>query len=311
MTIRKPIRSGSRFTQAEDLQALRTAQEIARNNGSEWDRELPPRPVLPPYGPLEKISGVLEAFSSESYEECFDADRYRTFQQPQLTESQRVGGAAMMTLVGNSATAGAFASDDDDKSLAEYVQGIINGKPFRGWVGLTRLKAGDEVELIADWQEDHYEVYAIALPRERIISVCPRCAWGRRAKLWLRVKYMFILILIMLTILTLANYQFNDGDFNKTYFFLLTVMYLFAQSVSGAIAWFAYKAYKETTCKLAEEIFSLIGLSLTKNINLNKLTRQRERALKKEGKWKNPADKTGEKYPSNKFMYNAEYWFYY
>ncbi|PKH18536.1 hypothetical protein CIG19_21040, partial [Enterobacterales bacterium CwR94] len=107
---------------------------------------------------------------------------------------------------GNSATAGALVSDEDQKDPAEYVQGIINGKPFRGWVGLTRLKTGDEVEIIADWQEDHYEVYAIALPQERIISVCPRCAWGRRAKLWLRIKYMFILILIILSLFSVAHF---------------------------------------------------------------------------------------------------------
>ncbi|PKH24685.1 hypothetical protein CIG19_06600, partial [Enterobacterales bacterium CwR94] len=238
---------------------MRTAQEIARNNGSEWDRELPPRPVLPPYGPLEKISGVLEAFSSESYEECFDADRYRTFQQPQLTESQRVRGAAMLTLVGNSATAGALVSDDDAKSLAEYVQGMINGKPFRGWVGLTRLKVGDEVEIIADWQEDHYEVYAITLPSERIISVCPGCAWGRRAKLWLRIKLMFLLIFIILFAFSTVHFFSNDVLFVRSYFILLVIGYCVSQLFAGAIAWCAYQAYKNTTCKLAEEIFSLIG----------------------------------------------------
>ncbi|PKH18048.1 hypothetical protein CIG19_21280, partial [Enterobacterales bacterium CwR94] len=238
---------------------MRTAQEIARNNGSEWDRELPPRPVLPPYGPLEKISGVLEAFSSESYEECFDADRYRTFQQPQLTESQRVGGAAILTLLGNSATAGALVSEDDAKSLAEYVQGMINGKPFRGWVGLTRLKAGDEVEVIADWQEDHYEVYAITLPRERIISVCPGCAWGRRAKLWLRIKLMFMLVFIILFLFFIINFSDDDFSFDKGYFISLFICYCVSQLLAGAIAWCAYQAYKNTTCKLAEEIFSLIG----------------------------------------------------
>ncbi|PKH18537.1 hypothetical protein CIG19_21045 [Enterobacterales bacterium CwR94] len=77
------------------------------------------------------------------------------------------------------------------------------------------------------------------------------------------------------------------------------------------MAWCAYQAYKNTTCKLAEEIFSLIGLSTPEKISLNKLTRQRERALKKEGKWINPDDKTGEKYPSDKFMYDTEYWFFY
>jgi len=56
-----------------------------------------------------------------------------------------------------------MAESESSNSSAEYVQGTINDRPFRGWVGVTRLQAGDEVEMIAEWQHDHYEVYAIAL----------------------------------------------------------------------------------------------------------------------------------------------------
>ncbi|PKH18047.1 hypothetical protein CIG19_21275, partial [Enterobacterales bacterium CwR94] len=212
---------------------------------------------------------------------------------------------------GNSATAGALVSDEDQKDPAEYVQGMINGTPFRGWVGLTRLKVGDEVELIADWQEDHYEVYAIALPQERIISVCPRCAWGRSAKLWLRVKYMFVLVFIILLSFSIVNFLDDDFSFDKGFFTSFFICYCVSHLLAGAMAWCAYQAYKNTTCKLAEEIFTLMGIPSPKNVSLNKITRRRERALKKEGKWINPDDKTGEKYPSDKFMYDTEYWFYY
>ncbi|MEL4871972.1 hypothetical protein AAEU41_24560 [Pantoea agglomerans] len=47
----------SRFVEPERLADLRTKQEIEVMNGRPWTRELPPPPVLPPYGPLEKISG--------------------------------------------------------------------------------------------------------------------------------------------------------------------------------------------------------------------------------------------------------------
>ena len=47
----------SRFVEPEKLADLRTKREIEVMNGRPWTRELPPPPVLPPYGPLEKISG--------------------------------------------------------------------------------------------------------------------------------------------------------------------------------------------------------------------------------------------------------------
>ena len=57
----------SRFIKPEKLADLRTKQEIEVINGRPWTRELPPPPVLPPYGPLEKISGRLQSFRSEYF----------------------------------------------------------------------------------------------------------------------------------------------------------------------------------------------------------------------------------------------------
>ncbi|CAM6985351.1 hypothetical protein ENINMM108B2_17050 [Enterobacter intestinihominis] len=66
----------SRFVEPEKLADLRTKREIEVMNGRPWTRELPPPPVLPPYGPLEKISGKLQSFRSEYFREYFDAVAY-------------------------------------------------------------------------------------------------------------------------------------------------------------------------------------------------------------------------------------------
>ncbi|MGS6307009.1 hypothetical protein ACVGV5_09805, partial [Enterobacter sichuanensis] len=49
------------------------------------------------------------------------------------------------------------------------------------------------MDMIAGWQHDHYEVYAIALPEERIISICPKCDMGHIAHMLCRIKNMFII----------------------------------------------------------------------------------------------------------------------
>ncbi|MGF6562651.1 hypothetical protein [Erwinia aphidicola] len=82
------LNTEKRFKRAENLQDLRTAEEIALMNKREWTRALPPRPVLPPYGRLEKVSGRLESFSSESYREYFGVEAYRNNTLPRVTGAQ-------------------------------------------------------------------------------------------------------------------------------------------------------------------------------------------------------------------------------
>jgi hypothetical protein len=184
----------SRFVEPEKLADLRTKQEIEVMNGRPWTRKVPPPPVLPPYGPLEKISGRLESFSYERFREFFDVEAYRANSLPGITDEQRGAAAAAAIAAGSPGLGVTIMADSEaENNSAEYVQGLINGKPFRGWVGVTRLHAGDEVDMIVEWQHDHYEVYAIALPEERIVSLCPKCDMGHIAHMIWRIKNMIIL----------------------------------------------------------------------------------------------------------------------
>ncbi|WP_029686422.1 putative type VI secretion system effector [Tatumella saanichensis] len=309
----------SRFVEPEKLADLRTKQEIEVMNGRPWVRELPPPPVLPPYGPLEKISGQLESFRYEGFREYFGPNAYRTSTLPELSGGQR-GAAAAGAIVAGSPGVGAvmMAESESSNDSAEYVQGTINGQPFRGWVGVTRLQAGDNVEMIAEWQHDHYEVYAIALPEERIVSVCPECDRGHIAHMLWRIKNMFILtamLIFMFACICLIKSLNEEGweqlDFWKEYFVFLMMMLGLAFLFSGALAFFAYKAYAPTCCKLAEEIFNLLGMKNVKMVNLNKTTKDREKHLIECGTRPNPVGEKRFVTPSAKFIYSLEWWFYY
>ena len=310
----------SRFIKPEKLADLRNKQEIEVMNGRPWTRALPPPPVLPPYGPLEKISGQLESFSSECFREYFGPDAYRTSTLPEMSDGQR-GAAAAAAIAAGSPGAGAaiMADSESSNSTAEYVQGVINGKPFRGWVGRTRLQAGDHVDMIAEWQHDHYEVYAIALPEERVVSVCPQCDKGHIAHMVWRIKNMFILTLILLLMMITAGGidEVIKGEWKGVSNFFSTYLWLYMMAlcasffIAGLMAYCAYKAYAPTCCKLAEEVYYLLGMEKVSTVNLSEITKKREQQLIEKGLWYDPGDKTKPACPSARFIYSGEYWFYY
>ncbi|TKJ82641.1 putative type VI secretion system effector [Erwinia persicina] len=231
MTSDKQKQDCSRFIEPEKLKDLRTKREIELMNGRPWTRKLPPPPVLPPFGPLEKISGRLESFSSEYFKEYFDVKAYRTSTLPSVSDGQR-GAAAAVAIAAGSPGVGAviMAESESSNDTAEYVQGTINGKPFRGWVGITRLQAGDNVDMIAEWQYDHYEVYAIALPEVRIVSICPRCDMGHIAHMLWRIQNMFVLtgVLFFMLVSLGVIHTIIDGDWKGGGFYLL---------ISGFLLW--------------------------------------------------------------------------
>ncbi|WP_330985519.1 MULTISPECIES: putative type VI secretion system effector [Enterobacterales] len=314
----KPI--CSRFVKPEKLADLRTKQEIEVMNGRPWTRELPPPPVLPPYGPLEKISGRLESFSSEYFREYFDVKAYRTSSLPEISDAQRGAAAAAAISAGSPGVGIAImAESESSNDSAEYVQGMINGRPFRGWVGITRLKAGDDVDMVVEWQHDHYEVYAIALPEERIVSICPKCDMGHMAHMLWRIKNMFILTAIFIFTVTLFGIisDVMDGSWSGFYNFIFIYHWLYiiallgGGGLSGLIALSAYKACAPTRCKLTEEICQFLCVQNVATTNLNKTTKEREQQLKDKGMWHEPGDKNKPACPSGKVLYSAEYWFYY
>lgn len=268
---------------------------------------------------MERISGRLESFRSEYFLEYFDADAYRTSTLPDVSDGQRGAAAAAAIAAGSPGVGTAImAESESSNDTAEYVQGVINGKPFRGWVGVTRLQAGDDVEMVVEWQLDHYQVYAIALPEERIVSVCPRCDMGHIAHAFWRVKNMFILVMIlMVAFVSVCIYIFfsKGNPNNESLFERFSIFLIMACSMSsficGLIALFAYKACAPTCCKLAEEIFHLLGMKNDATVNLNKITKEREQRLIEEGKCHDPGDKNKQACPSGKFIYSNESWFYY
>lgn len=110
------------------------------------------------------------------------------------------------SLVGASAQA---ASTDSSDMLeeADYVEFSLAGKPVKGWVWRSPFSDGDEVEVIAEWQGDHFEAFAIARPADSIIALYPHCSRGRishwmnAAKWWLIGSGFIVTLLVVMFLL--------------------------------------------------------------------------------------------------------------
>lgn len=72
-------------------------------------------------------------------------------------------------------TASAAASAEEE---ADYLEFEIDDNPVKGWVWRSPFKEGDDVEVTAEWQKDHYEICAIARPVDRMVALYPHCSRG-------------------------------------------------------------------------------------------------------------------------------------
>ena len=127
---------------------------------------------------------------------------------------------------------------------------------------------------------------------------------------------MFILTAIIIFIcmfMFMLHDVLNDrgiSDYWEVYQYSLCVLFAISLVLSGLIAYFAYKAHANNCCKLAEEIFQLLGVKNVAVVNLNKITKKCEQHLKNKGGLSSD-DVSKIACPSSKFIYSGEWWFYY
>ncbi len=285
--------------------------------------DLPPPPVLPPRGQLEKITGRLEEFSRIRCKADFMPDFYTNHPNHQMSSGEKAGMGAAAIAFDSPALAGlALKEEQPMTSDADYIKGMINGKPFAGWVGLTHLKVGDEVELAAEWQDDHYQVYAIALPAKREVSVCPRANHGRNIQALSKIKLATLFLISILIIMHVVIISGEKGPFvenlydgvlkNKNGFYELTGIFLSVGALfMGAFFYSIYLGYAKTACALSENIFNAYGWLSPRSISLEAITSRKEKELKRSGEWYSPDDKSKPPRPTMKGLGFMEYWYYY
>ena len=251
-------------------------------------RHQPTKPVLPCWGnEFIAIRGKIERIDKEVEEHGFEIESYEHVKKSiqKMREGAKVG-AILGTLRGQyGLTGGAYV--EPARIKANFVNVQINNEIYRGWVGDCSFEAGDEVEVVVEWQNDHYELYAIAKPDERIISVCPNCFRGRWAYFFYTFPRAIITLLIISLVMTGFYIHYNDLDsvltLNKEYKRYISFSTFFFGSVTTLGLYMAIKDSLTTKVKIAEQIFKALNLEKLTRIDLRKKTNRKVRRLKRQG----------------------------
>jgi hypothetical protein len=239
-------------------------------------------PTLPPQN-LVKLTGTLSEFKGLFCYAQLGDGAYLSDEQKQKQQNQLRKGAVLATLNGNSiaALAGLGHANGNDRSnlfAAQYITAKLNDTiTLKGWLGFYKFHDGDQVEVVAEKHEDHYEVYAMLKPSEQIISLIPLCFAGRnQAFKQYRLPMFFFYVICVL----LMNYFFFDFSLEN-----LTIGFGTLGVILGAAFFMVYKNSLASHVTLAERIFTLLGWQDVTNINLAKISRQYVAKLIKQGKY--------------------------
>ncbi|MDI3384285.1 putative type VI secretion system effector [Xenophilus aerolatus] len=119
---------------------------------------------------LVKLSGTITRYT------CQRADASFFFTE---SDDMKIGVVAVAAaLAGVSGPAIATASYASAEEPADYLEFELEGEPVKGWVWRSPFKDGDAVDVAAEWQDDHYEIAAVARPADGIIALYPHCSRG-------------------------------------------------------------------------------------------------------------------------------------
>jgi hypothetical protein len=174
--------------------------------------------------------------------------------------------AATMGLSGQAAS----TISSDIEEAADFVEFELNGQPIQGWMWRNPFKEGDEVEVAAEPQGDHWEAYGIARPADQTIALYPHCSRGSKAhaqnafKWWLLgggiITFFYIPFLYL-------------GAGIKGFYMLDSIWWAL-----GLMAFFGLIAVTtafqlRSFVKVTQKVLSTLGMPNPEQVDLRKLTK--------------------------------------
>ncbi|WP_085165331.1 putative type VI secretion system effector [Gilliamella bombi] len=265
-------------------------------------------PTLPPKK-LVKLTGTLSEFKGLFCYAQLGDGAYLSDEQKQKQQNQLRKGALLATLNGNSiaALAGLGHANGNDRSnlfAAQYITAKLNDTiTLKGWLGFYKFNDGDQVEVVAEKHNDHYEVYAMLKPSEQIISLVPLCFAGRNQAF---KQYRLPMFIFYVVCVLLMNYFFLDFSLEN-----LTIGFGTLGVILGVAFFIVYKNSLATHVTLAERIFTLLGWQDVKNINLAIISRQYVVKLIKQGKYSTKYNNSTDLYTRPPKTGEAWHFYYY
>lgn len=225
----------------------------------------------PQKNPLQKIAGKIESYRKERLSASF------VFTMSDQTKMGAIAVAsAAAGLAGQAAIMSNYVSSMEEE--ADYIQFTLGDKKVKGWLWRSPFKEGDEIVAAVEKRGDHYELYGLMRPSDKVISLYPHCSRGRArhvrtvVKWWLILTSMFFLFLLMLPVLggRMGFFEFWSHAINRDptiiFIFLGVVIFFMVMCFNLGRKWMPF-------VRLAEKVFRILELPSPSNIDLKKSTK--------------------------------------
>ncbi len=166
----------------------------------------------------------------------------------------------------------------DTTEEADLLEFDLDGKPIRAWVWQSVFNEGDEVEVVVEPAETHWQGYGIRRADDAIVSLHPHCSRGRYAhyRAALRI-YLKCMPPLLIAVFSLISYQMHAAGVTMAELRagLPSLMggVLTASAICGVIA-FRISRKLMGFVKLAEGIFEGFGWRNVKSIDLPAVTKK-------------------------------------
>lgn len=166
----------------------------------------------------------------------------------------------------------------DTTEEADLLEFELDGKPVRAWVWQSVFHEGDEVEVVAERAETHWQAYGMYRIGDEIVALHPHCSRGRyahyRAAFRIYLKCVIPLIIVFFATIFGVGYSMDGRDLD----WLGLLPMLVASALVGSIIYgiIAYRVTRKLMgfVKLAEGIFEGFGWCNVESIDLPAITKR-------------------------------------
>jgi hypothetical protein len=186
--------------------------------------------------------------------------------------------AGLAGLGGIAVGLGGVAMDTTEE--ADLLEFELDGKMIKAWVWLSVFEEGDEVEVVAEQADGHWQGYGIRRVSDKLVALHPHCSRGRFAhykysrKLWLKVTVPLLLFMYLLSALITA---FEPVSNWSAIFKLWGLGGLLVLGIFGVIAFRMSRKFMGFV-SLAEGIFQGFGWNDVKSIDLPAITKKSKKS---------------------------------
>lgn len=217
---------------------------------------------------LIKLSGTIKSYHQSREEASFVLTR----------NDKRKMGIVSVALAAAGMGGQAIATAANSSHIEEEADRVsfeLDGKKMQGWLWRSPFKEGDEVEVVAILQGDHYEIVGMSKPTERLVALYPHCVRGRMGFLKIAAKWWLILFFVFSPMLMGLLVGLGEG-LSKVF----SVDFISLWGGGGAICTFVQAMLMRQWfpfVRTAQRVFNVFGWKNASSIDLVKTTRQQRK----------------------------------